>query len=120
MCALMMLLVSTTGIELTVNCPSVRIGREFMNWMLIHKICLICLIWLLCAVAVMLYDTYLMWFAQSRIEWLQPNHRFKTAVMVFPALGLFYWARAKASSLRGQSPFTESGLSGAVNKCALL
>jgi hypothetical protein len=79
--------------DVSVKCPSVEASREFMNWVLVHKICSV---WLLCALAIMLYDTYLMWFAQSRIEWLQPDHRLKTAIMIFPALGLFYWSRAKA------------------------
>ena len=63
-----------------------------MNWVLLQKICFF---WLLCALAVMLYDTYLIWFEQSRIEWLQPNHRIKTGLLAFPALGLYYFTEFK-------------------------
>ena len=54
--------------------------------------------WLVIVALVMLYDSYLMWFADSRLELLQPNHRTKTVLLTFPMLAIFYLARFKSKS----------------------
>ena len=68
-----------------------------MNWNVIYKISSA---WLFVATAILLYDTYLMWFGDRRLEWLQPDHRLKTGMLVFPALALFYFARFKVGRAR--------------------
>jgi hypothetical protein len=68
-----------------------------MNWSVIYKISFA---WLCVVTAILLYNTYLMWFADTRLEWLQPDHRLKTGLLVFPALAVFYWARFKVGRAR--------------------
>jgi hypothetical protein len=63
-----------------------------MNWNVIYKISSA---WLFVATAILLYNTYLMWFADTHLEWLQPDYQLKTGVLIFPALALFYFARFK-------------------------
>jgi len=44
--------------------------------------------WLAVIAVMMMYDSYLMWFEASRLEFFQPNHTLKTAILTFPMLGL--------------------------------
>jgi len=45
--------------------------------------------WLAVIAVIMMYDSYLMWFEASRLEFLEPNHTLKTAILTFPMLGLY-------------------------------
>jgi hypothetical protein len=63
-----------------------------MNWKTIYKVSIA---WLSIVTAILLYSTYLFWFTDTHLEWLQPDYQLKIKIFVFPALALFYFARFK-------------------------
>jgi hypothetical protein len=63
-----------------------------MNWKAVYKISIA---WLFIVAAILLYNTYLMWFTDTHLGWLQPDYQLKIKILVVPALALFYFARFK-------------------------
>jgi len=45
--------------------------------------------WLIVITGLLIYDTCSMWLGYSGVEFLQPNHRLKTALLTFPMLGIY-------------------------------
>ena len=45
------------------------------------------------------YDTYLMWFENSQVEFLRPDHGLKTALLIFPVLCLYIIAVSQRKKL---------------------
>lgn len=72
--------------------------REFKIWNAIYWIGMI---WLLSVAALLSYDTYLMWFENTQLAILRPNLRLKTAILILPALSIYYIAIMKRKKYRG-------------------
>lgn len=57
--------------------------------------------WLICVVILLSYDTYLMWFENTKIEFLRPNNRLKVGLLIIPQLSIYMVAVSKRKSYYG-------------------
>ena len=61
------------------------------------------IVWMIFVSGLLGYDTYLMWFENTNIEFLRPQHGLKVTLLIVPALVVHYIAVSKRKIYRGST-----------------